>query len=67
MGIDSVGIGALRERLAFIQPASAANPSKSEVFPYSVRGKGQALGSLTHWFFAVAITFLFSVFSSSSP
>lgn len=37
----------------------------SEVFPNSVRGKGQALGSFTHWFFAALITFLFPVFSSS--
>lgn len=38
----------------------------AEVFPTSVRGKGQALGSFTHWFFAALITFLFPVFSSSS-
>jgi MFS transporter, SP family, arabinose:H+ symporter len=38
----------------------------SEVFPNSVRGKGQALGSFTHWFFAALITFLFPVFSSTS-
>lgn len=31
----------------------------SEVFPGSVRGKGQSLGSFTHWFFAALITFLF--------
>ena len=31
----------------------------SEVFPNSVRGKGQSLGSFTHWFFAALITFLF--------
>lgn len=37
----------------------------SEIFPNSVRGKGQALGSFTHWFFAALITFLFPVFSSS--
>jgi MFS transporter, SP family, arabinose:H+ symporter len=37
----------------------------SEVFPNSVRGKGQALGSFTHWFFAALITFLFPVFSST--
>lgn len=35
----------------------------SEVFPNSVRGKGQALGSFTHWFFAALITFLFPVFT----
>jgi len=33
----------------------------SEVFPNSVRGQGQSLGSSTHWFFAVVITFLFPV------
>ena len=33
----------------------------SEVFPNSVRGQGQSLGSSTHWFFAAVITFLFPV------
>jgi MFS family permease len=33
----------------------------SEVFPNKVRGKGQSLGSFTHWFFAALITFLFPV------
>jgi len=33
----------------------------SEVFPNSVRGQGQSLGSFTHWFFAAIITFLFPV------
>jgi predicted MFS family arabinose efflux permease len=33
----------------------------SEVFPGSVRGEGQSLGSFTHWFFAALITFLFPV------
>ncbi len=37
----------------------------AEVFPNSVRGKGQALGSFTHWFFAALITFLFPVVSST--
>lgn len=37
----------------------------SEVFPNSVRGKGQALGSFTHWFFAALITLLFPIFSST--
>jgi len=36
----------------------------SEVFPNSVRGKGQSFGSFTHWFFAALITFLFPVISS---
>ncbi len=33
----------------------------SEIFPNSVRGKGQSFGSFTHWFFAALITFLFPV------
>ncbi len=33
----------------------------AEVFPNTVRGKGQSLGSFTHWFFAALITFLFPV------
>jgi sugar porter (SP) family MFS transporter len=33
----------------------------SEVFPNSVRGQGQSLGSFTHWLFAAVITFLFPV------
>ncbi len=33
----------------------------AEVFPNKVRGKGQSLGSFTHWFFAALITFLFPV------
>lgn len=33
----------------------------SEVFPNSVRGQGQSLGSFTHWFFAAVITLLFPV------
>ena len=37
----------------------------AEVFPNSVRGQGQALGSFTHWFFAAVITFLFPVISST--
>jgi MFS transporter, SP family, arabinose:H+ symporter len=37
----------------------------AEVFPTSIRGKGQALGSFTHWFFAALITFLFPSFSGS--
>ncbi|MEI6678609.1 MAG: sugar porter family MFS transporter [Mariniphaga sp.] len=31
----------------------------AEIFPNSIRGKGQSLGSFTHWFFAALITFLF--------
>lgn len=33
----------------------------SEVFPSAVRGKGQALGSTTHWVAAAAITWLFPI------
>jgi len=33
----------------------------AEVFPNTVRGQGQSLGSSTHWFFAALITFLFPV------
>jgi MFS transporter, SP family, arabinose:H+ symporter len=35
----------------------------SEVFPNSIRGQGQSLGSFTHWLFAAVITFLFPVIS----
>lgn len=38
----------------------------AEVFPNKVRGKGQSLGSFTHWFFAALITFLFPIFEKSS-
>jgi sugar porter (SP) family MFS transporter len=31
----------------------------SEIFPNSVRAKGQAFGSLTHWFWAAALTWTF--------
>ena len=31
----------------------------AEIFPNSIRGHGQSLGSFTHWFFAALITFLF--------
>jgi sugar porter (SP) family MFS transporter len=37
----------------------------AEIFPNSVRGKGQAVGSFTHWFFAALITFLFPVIIES--
>jgi MFS transporter, SP family, xylose:H+ symportor len=36
----------------------------SEVFPSAVRGKGQALGSTTHWIMAAAITWAFPVFAA---
>jgi sugar porter (SP) family MFS transporter len=38
----------------------------AEIFPNRVRGKGQSLGSFTHWFFAALITFLFPVVAKSS-
>ena len=31
----------------------------SEIFPTSVRSKGQTLGSFTHWFMAMVVTWLF--------
>jgi MFS transporter, SP family, xylose:H+ symportor len=37
----------------------------SEIFPSAVRGKGQALGSTTHWVMAAAITWLFPVVADS--
>jgi SP family xylose:H+ symportor-like MFS transporter len=36
----------------------------SEIFPSAVRGKGQALGSTTHWVMAAAITWAFPVFAA---
>lgn len=36
----------------------------SEIFPSAVRGKGQALGSTTHWVMAAAITWAFPVVAS---
>ncbi|GAA5220223.1 sugar porter family MFS transporter [Membranihabitans marinus] len=33
----------------------------SEIFPNSVRAQGQALGSLTHWFWAALLTWVFPV------
>lgn len=35
----------------------------SEVFPNAVRGKGQTLGSFTHWFMAAAVSWIFPVFA----
>lgn len=37
----------------------------SEVFPSTVRGKGQALGSSTHWIMAAAITWVFPIFATN--
>lgn len=33
----------------------------SEIFPNSIRSKGQSLGSFTHWFFAVMISWTFPI------
>ena len=35
----------------------------SEVFPTSVRAKGQVFGSMTHWFWCAAITWAFPIFA----
>jgi MFS transporter, SP family, arabinose:H+ symporter len=37
----------------------------SEVFPNSIKGQGQSLGSFTHWFFAAVIAFLFPAISGN--
>ncbi|MBX3238946.1 MAG: sugar porter family MFS transporter [Chitinophagaceae bacterium] len=37
----------------------------SEIFPNTVRAKGQTLGSLTHWVMAAIITFIFPVISEN--
>lgn len=37
----------------------------SEIFPNTVRAKGQTLGSLTHWVMATVITFIFPVISEN--
>lgn len=33
----------------------------SEIFPNRIRGKGQALGSFTHWFSAAAVSWIFPI------
>jgi MFS transporter, SP family, arabinose:H+ symporter len=38
----------------------------AEIFPNAIRGKGQSMGSFTHWFFAALITFLFPVVEKMS-
>ena len=38
----------------------------SEIFPNSIRSKGQSLGSFTHWFFAVIISWTFPVAINSA-
>jgi sugar porter (SP) family MFS transporter len=38
----------------------------SEVFPNAVRAKGQTLGSFTHWFMAMVISWSFPVFAKNA-
>lgn len=38
----------------------------SEIFPNTVRAKGQALGSFTHWIMAAVISWTFPIFAESS-
>lgn len=38
----------------------------SEIFPNTVREKGQALGSFTHWFMAAAVSWTFPVVAQAS-
>ena len=38
----------------------------SEIFPNTVREKGQALGSFTHWFMAAVVSWTFPVFARTS-
>jgi len=38
----------------------------SEVFPNAVRAKGQALGSFTHWFMAMAVSWTFPIFAKDA-
>lgn len=38
----------------------------SEIFPNSVRAKGQALGSFTHWFWAAVMTWMFPMVAELS-
>ena len=38
----------------------------SEIFPNAIRSKGQSLGSFTHWFFAVMISWTFPVAINSA-
>ncbi len=37
----------------------------SEVFPTTVRAKGQVLGSMTHWFWCAGITWTFPIFAET--
>ncbi len=38
----------------------------SEVFPNAVRGKGQTLGSFTHWFMAAVVSWTFPMFAKNA-
>jgi SP family xylose:H+ symportor-like MFS transporter len=38
----------------------------SEIFPNSVRAKGQAFGSFTHWFMAAAVSWTFPIIAQAS-
>ena len=38
----------------------------SEVFPNAVRAKGQTLGSSTHWFMAMIISWTFPIFAKDA-
>lgn len=38
----------------------------SEVFPNAVRAKGQALGSFTHWFMAMVVSWVFPIFAGNT-
>ena len=38
----------------------------SEIFPNRVRGRGQALGSFTHWFWCAAVAWTFPVVAAAS-
>lgn len=39
----------------------------SEVFPNTVRAKGQSLGTLSHWFMNAVISLIFPILSATSP
>jgi len=39
----------------------------SEIFPNSVRGKGQSLGSFTHWIACASLANLFPIVAKHSP
>jgi sugar porter (SP) family MFS transporter len=55
------GYGLLIFLLIYIMFFAFSTGAVIWVFPNAIRGKGQSLGSFTHWFFAALITFLFPV------